>query len=494
MRYAFPPWAPDSASVDNNILIEARNVYPAASGYMPVPALVPFSSNSIAEKTLLIKHAKTSTGAFVCFVFTATKIYREVDGVLTDYSRSVGGAYNATDADKWDAVQFGQYLIACNPNDDVQVIDVDSGATNFTALGGTPPRARYVDVVGNFVILSSLTDNPRAFRNSAIENHQGWTVGTDLCDEQTIPSGGRITGFVGGEFGFIAQERAIRKLIFSGSIPAFRVEIVDEEIGCASGYGMVGVGNAAYFPSDNGFMMAVGSDIIPIGADAVDTWFGSNSDGTRFYEVQGFLHPTLPLIGWAFYNTGGDTNYNRIIYYNRAPNVERRWSYVITEVQFVTSHATSGVTLEGLDVLYPSGLDSIPISLDSRTFQGGRPSLVAVNGDGYLSFFDGSSSLTGILQTSTMQLNPGYRSKNIEAKLLGELNGAAITLEVGKREHTGEAWTYTSPAAASTRTGWARQRASGAYHTFKWTIAHTAGVRWTLLQGMDVNATQDGQK
>jgi hypothetical protein len=495
MAYPFGAWAPDVAGVNNGVLVEARNVLPNVAGYGPIPDLTAYSSNALGEKCLGVISVKTSSGAWVVFVGTATKLYRDVDGVLTDYTRVAGGAYSATDSDKWSFANFGQYVIAVNPNDDAQVIDVDAGATNFSALGGSPPRARYVFAIKDFLCLAGLTSDPRAVRNSDINAPTTWTVGTGLCDEQTLPSGGRITGAVGGEFGYILSERAIRRMTFQpGLAPAFSIEVIDEHKGCASAYGAVAVGASVFFPSDNGFYQVVGNQVIPIGANYVNEWFDTNSDGARVFEVQGFLHPHDPIVGWAFYNSDTDTNYTRLLFYNWAPEVTSRWSYAITEVQFVTSHATSGTTLEGLDVHMPSGIDAATVSFDSRIWEGGRPAFLAFNPSGYLSFFDAGTSLTALIQTNTLTLNPGARSKNISAKLLGETNGATVGLRIGKREHTGNSWTYTNSITPSTSSGWARGRASGAYHNFEWTITHSTGTRWSVLQGMDVAATPDGRK
>jgi len=520
MAYQFGAWAPDVAGVNNGVLVEARNVLPNVAGYMPIPGLSAYSSNALAEKCLGAISVKTSAGGWVVFVGTATKLYREVNGVLTDYTRLAGGAYSATDSDKWSFANFGQYVIAVNPNDDAQVIDVDAGTANFSALGGSPPRARYVFAIKDFLCLAGLTSDPRAVRNSDINAPTTWTVGTGLCDEQTLPSGGRITGAVGGEFGYILSERAIRRMTFQpGLAPAFSIEVIDENKGCASGYGVVAVGASCFFPSDNGFYQVVGNQVIPIGANYVNEWFDTNSDGSRVFEVQGFLHPHDPIVGWAFYSSDTDTNYTRLLFYNWAPEVTARWSYAITEVQYITNHATSGTTLEGLDAYMPSGIDVATTSFDSRIWEGGRPALLAFDADGYLSFFDGAVPLTAIIQTNTIQVNPGYRSKNFTIRPIGELLGAGLTLRVGKREHTGDLFTYTGVITAGESSGAFRCRASGAYHTVELTLDpgfaylldtdgavlldtdgspmvddDSDGLRWTLIQGLDIQATTDGRK
>lgn len=487
----FGQWAPDSAGVDVPVLTEAKNVFPYEAGYGPIPALGAIGTGPLPTKCLGATYAKTSSGAWVAFAGTATKLYRYIDGVWTDYSRLSGGNYNASDFDKWSFTQFGAQVIAVNALDDPQVINVDAGAVNFSALGGSPPRARYVTTVGDFVVLAGLASDTRAVRNSAINDATGWTVGTSLCDEQSFPDGGRVTGAAGGEFGYIAQERGLRRMIFQpGSDYAFRYEHIEKEIGCAVGYGLIGIGGAIYFPSDDGYYKYGAEGLVPLGAERINTWFQNNSDTARFFEVLGATDPFGPRVYWAFYNTDSDTNYTRLLIYNWKSN---RWSYAVVEAQYWLNFATAGITLEGLDALYPA-LEDVPFSLDSRVWEGGRPGLAALNEDGYLAFLDGTASLDALLRTGPMHVNQGARSKNFDLEPLGVFNDATLAVRVGKQEHTKQAITYTSSITPSTLTGMARCRASGRLHTFELGITQSSGTRWTLAQGFDVQATMDGKK
>ena len=59
-----------------------------------------------------------------------------------DERKEGDGNYSVPSGDFWSFAQFGGKVIACNFNDNPQVIDVDTGAVNFADLAGTPPKAR----------------------------------------------------------------------------------------------------------------------------------------------------------------------------------------------------------------------------------------------------------------------------------------------------------------------------------------------------------------
>jgi hypothetical protein len=78
-----------------------------------------------------IAFARTSAGGWLIFAGTATKLYKFQSNAWVEVTRVSGGDYTVSVDDYWSFVQFGSKLLATNINDNLQVIDVDSGATNF---------------------------------------------------------------------------------------------------------------------------------------------------------------------------------------------------------------------------------------------------------------------------------------------------------------------------------------------------------------------------
>jgi len=498
MIIPFGPWAPDSAGVDatdaaglGRLLAVAKNVFSLPNGYGPIPALAPFGTNTLPSTCVGMAVARNSNGGWVVFAGTATSLYKLIAGSWTDVSRSSGGNYNVSTSDYWSFAQFGTKLIATHANDDPQVIDVDLGA-NFSALGGSPPRARYVAVVGDFAVLAGLAGNQRKVRNSGINDATSWALGVSLCDEQEFPDGGRITGIAGGEFGYVVQEKSVRQMIFQpGQDVAFRFERVEQERGCAAGYSLAAVASEIYFLSDDGFYNFGPNGLNPIGAHFINDWFRNNSDSARFFSTIAFADPFGPRVAWAFCNSSGSTSFDRLLIFDRKL---ARWSYAEVTAQFWASFATPGATLEQLDSYGNIDGGGIPYPFDSRIWEGGRPGIGAIDTTGGLSFLSGTSALTALLRTCPLHLVPGRRSKVTDVYPLGVFNDATLKLRLGRQEHTGAATSWTNQTTPSTRTGIARLTAAARVHQVELEISQSAGTPWTQAQGADVTARAEGTR
>lgn len=492
--YPFGPWEPDSAGVDSPALQIARNVYALKNGYGPVPSLLPFGTDALPSKCVGGCYVRTAAGGYVLFVGTTTKLYRLVGTTWVDYSRLSGGDYSVPQDEFWSMAQYGTKLIAVNFSDDPQVVDIDAGDTNFTQLSSDAPKARYVGVVGDFVVLAALADNPRKLRNSAINDSSGWIIGTNLCDEQEFADGGRVTGFAGGEFGWILQEKAIRRMIFqAGSDIAFTFERVEQEHGATAGYSLVSTANGIYFLSADGFFQLNSNGLTAIGADRINTWFHNNCDTARLFSVTTFSHPFAPRIAWAFYNNSGSSNFDRLLIYDWHLD---RWMYAEVEAQYWFTFGTPGTTLEQLDVYGDIDSGGIPYPFDSRVWEGGQAVIGAVDSGFGLSFLEGAVPLDGLLLTSPIRFLPGGRAKigqdGIEP--IGVFNDAALSIRVGRQQNNNDSVSYTASAIPSTRTGVARLRAAGRFMQIELSVSQPGGTVWEHAQGLSIDAMPDGTR
>lgn len=485
-------WEPDSAGLSTGILSIAKNAFPNAIGWGPMASLTTFaesgSSGLPADCRGLTFARSTTTGDWSVFAGTATKLYRFSSGAWSDVSRTSGGDYSLTDGDIWSFAQFGNQLIATHIADDPQVFNVDSG-TNFAALGGSPPRAKYVWVTGDFVFLGALATNLRKVINSGINNATSWTIGTDLCDEQEFPDGGNVMGGIGGEYGFILQDQnAWRRSIFQpGSEFAFRFERLDGVPGSVAPYGFTPAAGSVFYVAEQGFCAFGANGFRAIGTQRVNRWFRENSDPARIREVVAAADPQSPRILWAFYGSAASTTYDRVIIYDWQLD---RWSYGEEAASMWASVATPGYTQEDLDDF--GTLETLEFSLDSYVWQGGRPSFGAVNPDGFLSFLDGEP-LTAEFTTDEMQISMGARSYLDEMQPLGLYGGATVEMRANTREYDQGSQTVRSFAARSSRTGRIQQRASGRLHQFTMRVTHGAPA-WTHAQGFNINARPDGDQ
>lgn len=499
MRLQYGEWKPDIAGYDVRdangavVLAKAENVNPTPLGFAPIASLQDYSTGAALPANCIgMFAARSSAGGYIIFVGTSTKLYKYNSGTGTfdDYTRTSGGNYSVAAGEYWSATQFGSKVIFCNINDNPQVIDVDSAATAFSDLGGSPPKARYVAVVGDFVILACLGSNNRMIQNSALNDATGWTVGVNLSDTQEFPDGDRVTGISGGEYGWIVQEHAIRRLIFQpGYDTAFRCERVERERGGSSIYSVVGIRDSVFMLNYDGFYSFGPNGMTPIGHMRVNQWFRDNSDPARFFSVIAFADLTGPRICWAFYSSASASTFDRILIYDWLLD---KWSYALVSAQFWAREVTAATTLEGLNV-YGAIDTGVPYSLDSPAWSGGVPVVGAITTAGKLAFLQGSP-LTATLVTCPLQLVQGMRAHVRDLFPLGVYNDATQSFRIGRRENTKDSVNYTGSFSPSTLSGIARTKASGRIHIVEHTISQPSGVAWAHTQGVDITVTPDGRK
>ena len=210
----FGPWHPDATTINANTCPEAWDCLPAITGFKPLPDLAA-ASNSLGSQALGAAAMIETDGTVYEFAGTGTQLWKlSSSATWSDVSRTVGGAYHAGGSERWQFANFGGYMIATNIGDVVQKFDVRGGATNFTALGGSPPQARYVGVVRDFVVLGGILNNERRVQWSGLANADFWTPGLQNSDYQDIPSGGPVRGILGGEVGYIFQAERITRMTF----------------------------------------------------------------------------------------------------------------------------------------------------------------------------------------------------------------------------------------------------------------------------------------
>ena len=483
-QVAFGEWAPDASTLDSDVLTIARNVLPAVTSYQPFPRLADYSTGVLIGSRGLTM-ARLSDGTFGAFAGNPTKLYKFNPATLAwaDVSRVAGGNYALSNEERWDFAQFGTQLIAVHIADDPQAINVDTG-TNFAALGGSPPKARYVTVIGDFVVLGALTGDETTVRWSGINDATSWTVGTNLADFQTFPDGGRITGVVGGEVGYVLQEGAIRRMRFiPGSDYVFSFEAVEKRKGCVSPYGWANVAGTVFYVAEDGFYSIGPAGMQPIGAQRVNTWFRTNTDQARVALIRAVADPVAPRIYWWCYSNGNANAYDLAVIYDWSLN---KWTYATVEVQDVAALGTAPTTLDALDGW--ANLDALPFSLDSRVWEGGRPVLAAIKPNGRVAFFSGPNA-PALMRTGERHFAAGGRA--YVRGITPMIDTADVTISMRVRERLQDAPRNVGPAGIG-ETGMASIRASGRTHQVD--VAVAEGAVWSHTQGYEVDFETQGAR
>ena len=486
MAIPFGPWRPDPYLIGSNFCQEALNVLPSSMGKKPFPDIAAIS-NAVGADVRGAYVARSSSGSAAIFAFTATKAFK-FDGTSawTDVSNA-GGNFSLPADDYWSIDQQDNILYAAQAGDPVQWINVDSG-TNFAALGGSPPQARYVKAVGDFLFLLDLTSpqGPVASTGriqgawSGIRDFDHWTYGEKSSDFFTRFSGGHIMGMTSRETGLLIQEGAVNRFQRVGDRRVWNITRVEGAQGTRSPHSIVEHQGVAYYYGTDGFVAsAPGAFTKEAGIEWVDEWFKETVNVSRIKTVIGALDPTRPRIFWLFPTVGNDAYaLDHIIGYDKQVG---EWFHAETEATFIFKASTTGTTLEnlgGAGLGYT--LETVPYSLDSDIWKGGAPRLGAFTGDQRLGYFTGSN-LKATIRTPLLQLIPGKRA--FVRGFRPTTDAENVKGRVATAERPQDSVTWGSETTLTTQ-GLIPTRASARLHRFENTIA--AGENWDDIQGIDL--------
>lgn len=348
----FGEYRPDVADYEGIASQAITNVVPRADGYGPFPDLAPFTKTLPAPCRGSFT-ARKSDGSIVGFAGTAAaKLYQlnNTDFSWTDVSRG-GGTYGALSTTaNWTFVQFGNLVFATQANDVLQVFNL-VGGTAFANETGSPPQAAYAVVVGQFLVLLGLLSLPFRMVWSGLGDPTNWVAGVNQSDFQDFTDGGATQGAAGGEYGVIFQATVIRQMTYApGSSYIFQITRICEDQGLLAPYALTKAGSNIFFLSGQGWQqLAPGSVPVPIGKEKLDRSFFAEWDASNPQLLMGANDPNATRIYFGYKSTNGATGLiDTVLCFDY---ILDRWSVLHgLSLQFITTSAKSGLTLEGLDV------------------------------------------------------------------------------------------------------------------------------------------------
>ena len=294
----------------------------------------------------------------------------------TDVSRTAGGAYATAAGDRWNFAAFGNRVIAVNYTDATQTYLAGTD-TDFSALAATAPKAKYIDVAGDFVVLGYVNDGTvypfRVQWCAQGDPTAVWTASaTTQADYQDMNSNyGVVTGIAGHENGFyVFQERAITPFTYVGSPLVFvRGESIVGE-GCVIPSSLCKAGGSCFFVSSNGIKKFNGSSVEHIGLGKVDQtlWAVHTLSANKFFTA--FADPNYPVVHFSliFQSTA-----IALFSYNYVVN---KWTYLPTGIMY-----NYGVIYNST---YPSG---VVAAFENGAYKLGSFTGTALAGIFYTRFF-----------------------------------------------------------------------------------------------------------
>jgi hypothetical protein len=353
----FSEYRPDLSDLDGQHTRSLLNVLPRGDGYGPIKDIVALTQ-ALPAQCRGYFYGRQTDGNVAVFAGTSTRLYLLNNSTFTwdDVSKD-GNAY-ATLSEKalWSFAQFGNIVIACQGNANVQAYTLGSSA-EFDDLGGSPPDAAHVAVVGSFVVLSGLTSNPRRVHWSAIGSAVGWTAGTNQSDYQDLTKGGNAIRVLGGEIGIILQEAGVKRMVYApGSEVIFTIDDIAEDIGLLHPYAACAAADQIFFLSQKGFMqMDVNGGLNPIGAERTDRTFKAAYDPNAPQYVIMAADPNAHVLIVTYRTANSVTAYfEAALAYNW---LLKRWTPLTLSGEYIASFAQPGLTIESLDAIAPGAME-----------------------------------------------------------------------------------------------------------------------------------------
>ena len=473
MRLTFGQWTPDNPGIADS-LVEAKNVLPLTVGYGPIPTAEDFSG--AASENLLTAFPGRFGTTTQLFAAGATKLFKfdTSDASLDDVSR-VASAYTSTEL--WTFTQFGAKVIAANGVDKLQSWTVGS-SSKFVDLAAAAPTAQYVTTVRDFVVAGKTATYINRLYWSDINDETDWTVGAgSQADTQDIPDGGEIRGVTGGEFGVVLLERSIVRMTYIGAPYFFQFDNITRSLGCYEPRSVVQYGSMTYFLSDDGFYVTDGQTVKPIGNNRVDKYFFDTVNTSLLNQMSAAVDPINKTVAWAYTDV---FSVKRMLIYNWAAD---KWSQALPDLDFLCSIATTGTDLDSLAAQY-GDLESIPVSLDSRIWAGGKLLFGGVNDAKIVSL--GGSAASAEIQTGDLNAEGAETIITLANPLI---DGGSATVATASRYRLDGSISFGTAVAADSENR-VSLRSRGKFHRLS--IVPTGS--WDTMVGIDVNLVPVGKR
>lgn len=473
-RTIYEEFRPDQPAYQNQGLVTCDGVFPIANGYAPVPSFSAIANGMLAGPALGGGAYRVDSNVYV-FAGTTTNIYRYQTGGWT----SVQSGLSTTQGIGIRFKSYNTLMLATNGIDPIKQFDPASPGA-FTNLGGSPPTARFMAVVRGFVVLGYTSNSSVRIAWSDNGTPSTWTAGTGEAGFYIMPSGGDVTGIVGGEYGLIFQENRILRMTYTADDTIWQFDEIASDVGCIAPNSIATYGKLTFFLSNRGFMVCDGSSVTPIGAEKVDRTYLNQLSRSYLSNMSATIDPRNSLYIVMLPSASPPTTA-----YIHNFNLQK-WSTAPVTAQLLFSALSQGVTLEDLDAIY-TYLEAIPISLDDPSFRGGYPLLLLFNGSNALGSLAGTP-LKATLMDAKAEPFPGMKARVKSFRLLSDAPAATITLRTSDNLNNNQVTTIYS-----NRESGGEYRMRNAANLIQFQVEIPPGTNYSFVQGYDVDAVQGGR-
>lgn len=491
MLLRFGDFTPDQMS---DLGGDITGVIPMDEHYEPFAGPTDYGSGTLSSRPQGAFSCRSAAGTPYNFFGDSTRLYLLNGLTFDDVSSTFGGSYTTGADERWNFVQFGERVIATNFTDPMQGYLMGT-STKFANLSGSPPRARYITAIKDFVVVANCdTGVTRVQWSAQGDPTASWaTSPATQADYQDLDTTrGWIRAIVGGEYGVIFQENAITRMTYVGSPLVFQFDEVESGRGTNIPGSVIKVGNIIYYiGTDYRFYAFDGNRSVGIGAGRVDNLFESFLNRDYLDRVKAIADPDKPIIYW-FYPSVSDGNLSAVIAYNYqrdrftsialadADNYPFGTGYVNEPFIFITP----GYTLEGLTAVN-SSVDALVYSLDSPIWTGGERRLAGFDkGPNFyqMQVMEGPP-VSATLWTPEFEPNPGGKATMYQFRPVVEYKSATLPTIRGGITYRNELTDVPTTLTAQTLTtsGFINMRKTGRYFRCYLRITSaTAGVTYKV--------------
>lgn len=475
-RALYGEWLPDQPSI-GNACKSVLNVIPQGKGYGMVRAIAPFAA-ALDSQCLAAISCRNSSGGVETFAADAGKIYKQGASSFTDVSKVGGYA-----APAWEFAKYGQRIIATSIQDGLQYYDMGVSAL-FANLAGSPPKARHIAVVRDFVVLGSLlvgaTDKTETVAWSGYNNSETWTssIATQADSQELFGNGGEIVRIVGGARGVIFQQRSIWVMTYTGAPTIFRFDEVEPDRGCNAGRSVCQVGGNIFYWGTDGFYMFNGAESVPIGSEKIDRFIAADLDTSQLEFFVGAADHRNGLVFWIYPSLASGKR--RIVVFSWKIN---KWTPIDQEAEYIFSYLSQGYNLDTLDsILIDIDSDSIPV--DTPLYQGGVLQFGIFDNNHQLSALSGDY-LPATLETGDIEVASGRTLFVEKARSLTESTDDESFQWAG-RDRQSQNFDYGAATYTANSYGEISLRKTARYHRIKHTVVgrsdHITGIELTYRE------------
>lgn len=440
MRATFGALAPDQPDLMNGNLEDAVNCIPFEQSYGPFNGPAVYSA-SISSTCVGAYSTKSIGGVAVTFAATATKLFKETSGVITDVTRASGGAYAATA--NWEFETFGNTLHAVDGVDAMQFWTLDT-STKFANMStsASAPIAFHIAAIRDFVMVGREPLNQNRVRWCQITNSSRWTGSVPYqSDFQDFPGSSTVRKITGGDFAGIVTENSFWRGSYVGSPLVFRFDEICPGIGTTFSGLVARFQQTTFMYTTRGWYAVDGQQGYPIGQGSIDEFFADDFESGSAANCSSVIDPVNKLFIAYYPSVQGS---GRLLIYSFGA---QKWARAEVNLDFLFSALSAGYNLDNMDALMPSIDAAGAISLDSDVWKGGLKALSGFNFDHRMVKFN-STPLTARFITGEAQLVQDSRAfvRAIRPLVEGTVS-TSVQAFIGGRDRLIDSVSFTSAVA-----------------------------------------------